>query len=377
MVGPVVVVGGGIIGTAVARQLVVRGVEVTLVSDPASPGASYASFASLTALDEPLTEVYALKCLGMSYWRRWQSDLGAALVRWEGELRWAENQRAAEELRVTVKRATKRGYPVEPATRSDIVSRLPHARPAEEVLEASWAPGDGQADPPAAISRLLEAFRQEGGRVLAGRAALSFVDDGVRVRAGDQEVAAEKVVIAGGAQAKLLMDGLGWELPMDPSPGLLAVTQPLDPLIAGTVYVAAREGPSIHLRQRPDARVLIGEKSQAYVATRPTREHAEELLAQAGRVFPALAGAEVDHFTVEWRPMPRDGMPVIGPLPGLDSVYLAAAHAGVTLAPAVGFLVAQELVEGTGPPQLSAFSLERFVRREAALAEQVEAAFRS
>jgi glycine/D-amino acid oxidase-like deaminating enzyme len=99
MARPIVVVGGGIVGTAVAWQLQVRGAETTLVCDVEDPGASYFSFASLSTFDEPLSVVYALKSFGISYWRRWESELGGDIgLRWEGEIRWAETPESAQVL---------------------------------------------------------------------------------------------------------------------------------------------------------------------------------------------------------------------------------------------------------------------------------------
>ncbi len=57
--------------------------------------------------------------------------------------------------------------------------------------------------------------------------------------------------------------------------------------------------------------------------------------------------------------MPADGLPIIGPLSGVAGVHLAVMHAGVTLAPAVGRLVAGELVHGADAEELRGLSLDR------------------
>jgi glycine/D-amino acid oxidase-like deaminating enzyme len=111
------------------------------------------------------------------------------------------------------------------------------------------------------------------------------------------------------------------------------------------------------------------------VATQPTIAHSKELLRQAQRFFPILGSARVSEFTVEWRPMPRDGMPIIGRLPGFPAVYVATGHAGVTIAPAVAELLKQELIDGKPSSLLGSFSPGRFADRRAYVAAQVEAAF--
>jgi glycine/D-amino acid oxidase-like deaminating enzyme len=149
---------------------------------------------------------------------------------------------------------------------------------------------------------------------LTGRAGFRFANDRIVIEVPDGEIEAAAVVVAGGAESAWLLDRLGWEVPMKSSPGMLVLTEPTEPALTGTVYVSPVAGPTIHLRQLPDGCVLIGEGSQDYVASKPTMSHALELLRQAQRSFPVLEVARIDQFTLQWRPMPRDGMPIIGPL---------------------------------------------------------------
>jgi glycine/D-amino acid oxidase-like deaminating enzyme len=377
MAGPIVVVGSGIVGSAIAWQLQDRGVETILVERDVQPqGASYFSFASLSALDEPTSELYALKCLGMSHWRRWERELeGDIGLRWDGEIRWSETQQKAQLLRMKIDRAARRGYPVEELSHQQLTERLPNSRPSK-VLAASFVPTDGQADPPKAIARLREAFERSGGSLLVGRASLRFDEDNTYVRVGSEELQATTVVVATGAETHSFLEKLGWDIPMEPSPGLLVLTEPTEPVLTGTVYVSPTTGPEIHMRQQSDGRVLIGEQSQEYVTKKPTMRHARELLRQAQRTFPSLSRTRIHQFTVEWRPMPRDHMPIVGPLPGVTSIYVATGHSGVTLAPAIAGLVAQELIYEEPALQLEQCRPARFVHRQIDLARDVEIAFR-
>jgi glycine/D-amino acid oxidase-like deaminating enzyme len=124
-----------------------------------------------------------------------------------------------------------------------------------------------------------------------------------------------------------------------------------------------------------DGRVLMGERAQDEVAKSPTLEHARSLLRQAQRSFPALETTQVDHFTVEWRPMPRDGMPIVGRLPGCPSLYVATGDSGVTIAPAVARFVTQELVQGREAERLKPFRPSRFSAHRADAYASIEEAF--
>ena len=135
----------------------------------------------------------------------------------------------------------------------------------------------------------------------------------------------------------------GLEVQTVSSPGMLVQTRPLPPLTDRVVYLPGGPGPPVHLRQRADGSVLIGERTQG--RRRPGMHHARALLAQAARFFPVLAGVPVDRWWLAYRAMPADRLPIVGPLPWLDSLYLAVSHSGVTLAPVLGRLVAREVAD--------------------------------
>jgi glycine/D-amino acid oxidase-like deaminating enzyme len=58
--------------------------------------------------------------------------------------------------------------------------------------------------------------------------------------------------------------------------------------------------------------------------------------------------------------MPQDERPIVGPVPGVAGFYVAVTHSGVTLAPLIGQLVAQEVTTGHPNPLLAEYRIERF-----------------
>ena len=72
------------------------------------------------------------------------------------------------------------------------------------------------------------------------------------------------------------------------------------------------------------------------------------------------ANLGLERTVIGQRPMPSDGHPVIGPVPGRDGVYVTAMHSGVTLAPGVAELVAGELLDGAEADLLAPFRPGRF-----------------
>src|SRR5215218_35568 len=275
--GPVVVVGAGIVGCAIAVHLADLGIRPVVV-DPDRPAGS--SFASLSAFGKDPAAYYELAAAGMAGWSRWAERLGGGVgLRRDGELRWAGDPREADDLTERVARARRSGYPVRLIGEAELRHLLPTAEPGP-VAAASFAPGDGQVEPAPVLRACRDALRQAGAGLLLGRPAHVRVDDdGVRVEVGEELLRPSTTVLAAGAEAVEVAAGVeavevaadvGLEVPTVASPGMLVETQPLPPLTAKVVYLPGDPGPPVHLRQRQDGSVLMGERSQETVAADPS-----------------------------------------------------------------------------------------------------------
>jgi glycine/D-amino acid oxidase-like deaminating enzyme len=75
-------------------------------------------------------------------------------------------------------------------------------------------------------------------------------------------------------------------------------------------------------------------------------------LARVRALLHGAEGVRLVSARIGWRPVPVDGEPVLGPVPGTGGAYLAVLHSGVSLGAAVGRLVAQEVVLGEPAPEL-------------------------
>jgi glycine/D-amino acid oxidase-like deaminating enzyme len=375
--GSVVVVGAGILGCSIAVHLVDRGVRPVLI-DPERPGqgTSTGSFASVSALGKDPVAWFQLACAGVSGWTRFAGRLGGDVgLRRAGEVRWASDPEAGRRLTRLVAGSRDRGYPVRTVDADELGRLLPDAR-IGPVAAASFAPNDGQVEPPLVLQACRAALEEAGVRMLPGRARVHLDDDGVRVEVGTETLRPRTTVLAAGAEAVQVAAEAGLEVQTVSSPGMLVQTRPLPPLTDRVVYLPGDPGPPVHLRQRADGSVLIGERTQETVATDPGLHHARALLAQAARFFPVLAGVPVDRWWLAYRAMPADRLPIVGPLPWLDSLYLAVSHSGVTVAPVLGRLVAKEVTEQVPDGLLAPFRPGRFAERATQVMLQVESVFR-
>ncbi|MET0834011.1 MAG: FAD-dependent oxidoreductase [Actinomycetota bacterium] len=375
--GEVVVIGAGILGCSIAVHLVDRGVRPVLV-DPERPGqgTSTGSFASISAFGKDPAAWFQLACAGMSGWPRFAGRIGGDVgLRRAGEVRFASDPKGGRRLARQVSDARGLGYPVRVIDAEELARLLPGAQ-LGEVAAACFAPNDGQVEPPLVLAACRRVLAEAGARFVTGRARAQLDDDGMRIEVGDEILHPRTAVLAAGAESVQVAAAVGLEVPTVASPGMLAQTGPLPPLTDRVVYLPGGPGPAVHLRQRADGSVLVGERTQETPATNPGLDHARALVAQAARFLPALGGAGVDKWWLAWRAMPSDRLPIVGPLPWLEGLYLAVCHSGVTVAPALGRLVAGEVATQSADGLLAPFRPGRFAERATRVLLEVESVFR-
>src|SRR6266511_2281977 len=355
----VVVIGAGIVGSAIAMHLAERDLRPVLVDqNRAEQTASARSFASLSAFGADPLGYYQLACAALARWSKWAQRLGEVGLRRGGQLRWVADPQEARRLAEQVEQARSLGYPIMPVDQTGLRRLLPAAEPGPVAAGCS-------------------ATTAAGGRLLLGEPAQVRLDDhGIRVEVGERVLRPEIAVLAAGAESVAIVRTVGLDIPTLASPGLLVETERLPAFTDKVVYLPGGPGPQVHLRQRPDGSVLLGERSQEQVARDLSQQHARALLGQAARFLPVLRGAHIARTLLAWRSMPADRLPIVGPVPGLDSLYLAVTHRGVTLAPVLGRLVADEIA--TGEPQwlLAPFRASRFAERATRVVLDIEELFR-
>jgi glycine/D-amino acid oxidase-like deaminating enzyme len=289
--GSVVVVGAGILGCSIAVHLVDRGVRPVLI-DPQRPGqgASTGSFASVSAFGKDPVSWFRLACTGVTGWTRFAERLGGQVgLRRAGEVRFTDDPEDGRRLAALLARSRERGYPARPVDAAELGRLLPDAR-IGPVTAACFAPNDGQVEPPLVLAACRVVLEEAGCRFLTGRARVQLGDDGVRVEVGEEVLRPQTTVLAAGAEAVQVAAAVGLEVQTVASPGMLVQTRPLPPLTDRVVYLPGGPGPPVHLRQRADGSVLVGERTQETVAADPGLYHARVLPAQAARFSPSWSG---------------------------------------------------------------------------------------
>ncbi|MHC5257942.1 NAD(P)/FAD-dependent oxidoreductase [Streptomyces sp. UC4497] len=334
----VVVVGAGIVGASVAYHLARRAVPVTVLEQRAEPAAGVTgdsfAWAGGAGGDWP-GGARELREHVLADYRRLEGELPGVTVRRTGSVHWGGGPDEASRL----------GPGRFCIGASDLAALEPNLRGPPE-----WAvhvPSDIGVDAPALTRALLAAATAHGATVRYETAVSALQLAGERVvgvlsSAGAQ--AADTVVVAAGIGVPKICAPLPADLPVAASPAtLVRISAP--PGLVRTIAVS----PDFEAREVCDGELLL---ALSYVPGRAERERA---VRDAFRhVQTAFRGSErcrlLGHRTVS-RPMPAHG-PLIGHVTRDRSAYVAVMHSGVTLAPTVGRLVADEIVNGEGAPEL-------------------------
>jgi len=341
--GPhVAVVGAGIIGSAIGLELAVRGAAVTLV-DAGGERASENSFGWINASWFNRPDYFRLRHFSMGAWRRLEARVPGLALRWTGGLVW---ELAGDALAAFVRDHGAMGYAVSMVER-DTIRRIEPGL-AEPPERAALAAEEGFVEGGEAASALRAAALAAGARLVEG--TVTAVEDGALRLADGHRIAADRIVVAAGTGVPGLLG-----LPVDPVPGLMALTTPVR---ARLNHVLAP--PGLLLRQDAEGRILCGGEAGGSAPGSDAGAIARDLISRvAGLIGEPEVGLE--RIVIGRRPTPSDGHPIIGTMPGREGVYVAVMHSGVTLAPGVAELVAGELLDGAGAPLLAPFRPDRFM----------------
>ncbi len=366
----IVVIGAGIIGAAIAYNLSQRAnAHVTIVErDQPGGGASAHSFAWTNAFDKKPREYNELNRNSMEIWPRFAQRLGVeqALHR-GGELRLENTAAGADFLAQHVKRLQSWGYACRLISWQEAQALEP-ALVADSITAASLSELDGHVDVASVIDACLRRAKDAGALLLTQTSVTGFrLNEANSVEAvitdsGDLEC--DCVVVAGGTGSPQLATIAGVPIPQPESPGVVIRTNPLPPLLKSLSVIhlpaVTAELMEIHLRQAFDGTVRIGQGTQESLNRDDSQAHADDLLSRAAYFLPALASAKAFAEPVGFRPMPADGLPVLGFAEKATNLYLALMHSGVTLAPIVGELAVLEILEGVRVETLTPYRVERF-----------------
>ena len=363
----VIVVGAGIIGCSVARELARRRMRVLLV-DRQEPGkeASWAAAGMLTPAAESAESLplVPLAKASLALYDGFIADVEQSSgqktgYRREGALEVFFGEGAEERLAHWVASVCPTGFEPQRLSAADL-------RKMEPALAADAAAGALLADEGSVDNRLLtaavaEAARREGAELRAGVEVLRIVCAGgcaTGVETRQEHCSARHIVLAAGSFTAQIA-GAERYAPTVPARGQMAALRPATMPLRRVV-----RGPS-YLVPRTDGRLLIGATVEyAGFERAVTPAGIGRLLTDAGRMVPALAAAPIVETWCGFRPDTPDHLPILGPAE-VDGLWFATGHFrnGILLAPATAQALAEWITEGSTALPVERFSAMRFANR--------------
>lgn len=364
----VLVLGGGLMGTACTFFLTRRGLRVTLIErGRIGAAATIASFGNIRRSGRHLAQL-PLAHRSLALWNRTEELLGRDVeFRATGHLRLIFDEDGLTDMFRFAKEAGPLGLELEVLYPSEIHRRFPGLGP--KAIAASFSPYDGSANPRLIGPAFAAAAAAAGAQIIEQ----ALVQEIVRTPAGFVVESTQGRYEAGtllnctGAWGAKIAAQFGEPVPLVALGPQMAVTEPVPHRIMPVVGVWSREH-GAYLRQVERGNVVVGGAVQRVPVdlddglAKPDPMRLPAQLRAVIKLVPALADVAVIRQWSGCEGYVADGLPVIGPSatnPRLFHAFGFCGH-GFQLGPGVGDAMAELIATGSCETPLEPFAISRF-----------------
>jgi thiazole synthase len=352
----ILIIGGGIIGLAIAVELKLRGAGVTLISRNFSEAASHAAGGMLAPHAEEIPPGPMLELCLRSRWLypEWIRKLEELSGLDTGYLpsgilapvyELSQTQKANRTSGIWLDKNAIQLY--QPGLGSDVVGGW-------------WYPEDGQVDNRILVNALQQAAQVLGVELKEGVSVLAIQQQQGRISSiltSEGELQAQVYILTTGSWATQLLP-----LPVRPVKGQMLAVRMLQDTYQPLPLQRVLFGPQTYLIPRRDGRLIIGATSEDVGWTpQNTPKGIQILLQRAIRLYPSLENWPIEEFWWGFRPGTPDELPILGTSP-CDNLILAVGHYrnGILLAPVTASLLSDLILHQKTDPLLTHFSGDRF-----------------
>lgn len=365
----VVVVGGGVMGCATAYFLAAdHGIRSVIVErDAVASGASGGAAGELGAVGRHRYSIEYTRFLLDAI--RMHAEIAGTLVAESGVdylfsdipiLRPALDEEEARDLQAQMGWQREIGIDVEWLDETQVRSLGTWLTP--DALGAAYTVEKQLEAYPFAIA-LAQACEKRGVEIRTaevngvlrdgGRACGVTLASGERIEAG-------AVLVANGPWSQHTAEWLDMEVPVVPLRGQIVHLSPPDGVPMPTHSIFHETG---YVLPKAGGDLLVGTTEELVgFDPHPTMEAQNKIMEAVIRIAPNVLDAPIRDLTACLRPYSPDQMPLLGPVPGTDSLYLSTGHGykGITLAIISGKAMAQQIATGASDIDISPFSPARF-----------------
>jgi glycine/D-amino acid oxidase-like deaminating enzyme len=336
----VIIIGAGIVGAACALECARAGLHVMAIeADIIGGGATAAGMGHLVVVDDSEAQ-FALTRYSVELWRALAKELPSDVEYTNSGTIWV----AADEEEMSFLPA-KREYYVSRGVRAEILDAQamhdaePHLR--DGLAGGLLVPDDAVIYPPCAARFLLEKAVTLGARVDVGRRVAEIENDAVRFEDGTRISAGVIVNAAGNAAARLTP-----EAPIRARKGHLLITdryagfvkhQLVELGYLKSAHSVSGDSVAFNVQPRPTGQLLIGSSRQYGNEERGVDSIIlAKMLNRACEFIPELSRLSSLRVWTGFRAATPDKLPLIGPWPEHDKLYLAAGHEGLGITTSLG-----------------------------------------
>lgn len=366
----IAIIGAGVMGLSIAYQLTKRGYRDVVILDEGylAEGASGRNGGGVRMQWSTEANIRLMQD-SIELCRSFASELGVQIwLRQGGYLFLARTPRAQAALETNAALQNKCGVPTRMITPSEIQERVP-VLDTTGVLAAAFNPKDGVVFPWPFLWGYAERARAEGARLFLRTrcTAIEPVGRGYAITTPRGTLTAERVVCAAGAWSPEVARQVGLVLPTQPHRHEILSTEALrpflDPMVAelesGLYFSQSMRGEivcGISVPDDDDGRVKLGSRLEFLLRLAP---------ALVGLV-PRLASVKILRQWAGPYDVSPDGRPLLGAPHAFPGFYLCSGFVGhgFMMAPVIGRIYADYLVNGVEHPIFATSRIERFERGE-------------
>lgn len=230
-----------------------------------------------------------------------------------------------------------------------------------DTCAAIYVPEESQIQASFVVQAFAQAAQRTGAKIYSHREVNQLTLEGTRVT-GVHTVQGETftcntLIVASGAWAAQCGAWLHTDLPIQPLHGQLISLPQTSPPLKHLVF-----GEAAYLIPRGSSILVGATKEERGFNQSVTEQGTSWLAATATRLAPALRESRIQAAWAGLRPKTPDSHPILGSLPHWENVLLAAGHnsVGIILSAITGQCITQMLITGSPPPLIQPFSVERF-----------------
>lgn len=365
-----VVIGGGCIGTAVACYLARKraGTVVLFEKDELASG-STGRAAGLITLQWQDEFHLRLATESTSFFEMLSGEPRFGLrFRQPGYIHLYFTAAEADRARRAQVLQKRFGVQVDLLTPAEVGRLLPGLNTQGVVLAANCA-RDGYTDPHLAVAAFAELAKDEGARIFTGVevTGIDVADNRVtKVRTTAGEVSTGTVVDAAGPWAAVVSRQAGIDIPVRPFRRQLWFTSEIAAVPEDAPVLMDQHHDFYFRRESAGTLLCVGNPAEEIsFRTDVDWSFAERVADYAIYRFPPFGEARLASAWAAPRDITPDHDAILGPLPELEGLYVAAGHSGhgFMLSPAVGRMMADLIVDGRCDPDYSPLGFARFAGR--------------